>query len=40
MDRLKEILKLAKLVPVVFSEKVVLMNIRLLVALIKRKGIL
>lgn len=40
VDRLKEILELAKLVPVVFGKKVALVNIRFLVALIKHKGIL
>lgn len=40
MDWLKEISELAKLVPVVFSKEVILMNIRLLVALVERQGIL
>ena len=40
MDWLKEISELAKLVPVVFGKEVILMNIRLLVALVERQGIL
>ena len=36
MDWLKEISELAKLVPVVFGKEVILMNIRLLVALVER----
>ena len=40
IDWLKEISELAKLVPVVFGKEVILMNIRLLVALVERQGIL
>ena len=40
MDWLKEISELAKLVLVVFGKEVILMNIRLLVALVARQGIL
>ena len=40
MDQLKEISKLAKLVLVVFSKEVILINIRLLVALVEYQGIL
>ena len=40
MDWLKEISELAKLVLVVFGKEVILMNIRLLVALVERQGIL
>ena len=40
MDWFKEILELVKLVPVVFRKQVILVNIRLLVALVERKSIL